>query len=291
MRGNAFFGGTIDEDQANEFKERDYRVSTIVAGLIVLLLVFFAALLIAKARRRSSLRTFNAVAARFLGEVQVGAGAPSVAFTHACVPAILDFGERGIFFGRRALRLRIVWPDDRMWCDVRPRAFGWSPISSGDEEFDKLYHARGAPREQVELLLSAAVRICINQLRFLYDSTNIHLRIQGGELTVSKRGLSRSPTTVIRFAELGLELYDQAMLLHSAGLTFVTDSPAGASKTAVSDGAVCRVCGEELHGAIVLCRNCRTPCHRDCWKYFGGCATYGCGGRKCQSAKAAARGA
>lgn len=40
----------------------------------------------------------------------------------------------------------------------------------------------------------------------------------------------------------------------------------------------CRVCGTELIGELVACERCQTPHHKDCWEYWGRCATYGCTG-------------
>ncbi|MEJ7638196.1 MAG: hypothetical protein WKF75_09540 [Singulisphaera sp.] len=28
----------------------------------------------------------------------------------------------------------------------------------------------------------------------------------------------------------------------------------------------------------VICVVCRTPCHRDCWSFVGGCSIFGCRG-------------
>jgi hypothetical protein len=39
------------------------------------------------------------------------------------------------------------------------------------------------------------------------------------------------------------------------------------------------VCCEQLSQDVVFCVRCKTPHHRDCWEYSGGCSTYGCGGR------------
>lgn len=42
----------------------------------------------------------------------------------------------------------------------------------------------------------------------------------------------------------------------------------------------CQVCGEALADApVVLCRACRTPHHRECWRYNRGCSVYSCGCR------------
>jgi len=40
--------------------------------------------------------------------------------------------------------------------------------------------------------------------------------------------------------------------------------------------AVCRVCGTTVGDVPVVCPECLTPHHRDCWEYNGGCATYAC---------------
>ena len=38
----------------------------------------------------------------------------------------------------------------------------------------------------------------------------------------------------------------------------------------------CPICGEEIGMAPVVCDNCHTPHHWDCWEYNGGCAIYSC---------------
>ncbi len=53
----------------------------------------------------------------------------------------------------------------------------------------------------------------------------------------------------------------------------------------------CRVCGEPLGPAPVLCPECDTPHHWDCWEYNGGCAVYACShkfGRQREKPSAAA---
>ena len=233
------------------------------------------------AKRRRTM--FHALAKHFRGVM----GEPPIeraSFDYKNVPAIVELAPRRAIFGKRPLRFRIPWPDAEMTCDVRPKfgvrgMFG-GLVSTGDAEFDRLYAVRGAPRAKVELLLSAAMRIGVNQLRFLYDSSDVLVQIAGGELLVTKSSLSRQPKAAIRFTELCLELYEQAMLLHSAGLTFVDSPLGGPTSESPAEGASCSVCGETFHGAFVTCKTCRTPFHKDCWKYFGGCSTYGCGGRK-----------
>ncbi len=50
----------------------------------------------------------------------------------------------------------------------------------------------------------------------------------------------------------------------------------------------CRVCGEGVSGASVVCARCGTPHHEDCWRYTGGCAIYACLGRQGRSLPARA---
>jgi hypothetical protein len=40
---------------------------------------------------------------------------------------------------------------------------------------------------------------------------------------------------------------------------------------------VCKVCGEPITDQpVVICAQCRTPHHRECWEYVGACSIYGC---------------
>ena len=71
---------------------------------------------------------------------------------------------------------------------------------------------------------------------------------------------------------------DAAGLDPDAGITFVE----GGVKIAEPDEgeSQCQVCGESLAADLVYCSACKTPIHRECWEYFGGCATYACGNKK-----------
>lgn len=50
------------------------------------------------------------------------------------------------------------------------------------------------------------------------------------------------------------------------------------SPVSIESGGSCRICGYGLGDfPQVICRECSTPHHRDCWQYNGHCATYSCG--------------
>ena len=73
-----------------------------------------------------------------------------------------------------------------------------------------------------------------------------------------------------------LQVVDQAPV---KGEEFRPVSRAQPRAVTVQDGAECHVCGAGFEGTAVACPRCDTPHHGDCWDYFGGCATYGCGAR------------
>jgi Prokaryotic RING finger family 1 len=77
---------------------------------------------------------------------------------------------------------------------------------------------------------------------------------------------------LLQFVEAALDLYDQALLTHTHGITFLEQHAAQ-----VVECAVCRVCGEEIHEGLIFCRRCKTPHHRECWQYVGRCSVFACG--------------
>lgn len=67
----------------------------------------------------------------------------------------------------------------------------------------------------------------------------------------------------------------QALLTRAAGIAFVEQEAAFSL-----DEAICRICGEPVTHAAAICRRCKTPHHRECWRYYGACSIYGCGETK-----------
>jgi hypothetical protein len=54
--------------------------------------------------------------------------------------------------------------------------------------------------------------------------------------------------------------------------------PAGIRWGAAGSG-VCPICASALESDVVSCGRCRTPHHRECWRYIGRCSVYACSGR------------
>lgn len=42
----------------------------------------------------------------------------------------------------------------------------------------------------------------------------------------------------------------------------------------------CCVCGDNFDSSPVFCEGCRTPFHKDCWRYVGECSVFGCGSKR-----------
>ena len=69
----------------------------------------------------------------------------------------------------------------------------------------------------------------------------------------------------------------------SHGIEVVPTDPATAQSERLGPPE-CQICGTEIEGSHVECDSCSAPFHRDCWSFVGGCATFGCTGKKCHSA-------
>jgi hypothetical protein len=115
-----------------------------------------------------------------------------------------------------------------------------------------------------------------------------YLRIAAGELLVRQEYIhpiaasAVPPSTSVHTADrraiddliqAALAIYSIALRQPQAGIAFTED--------VVIDPAApnCLVCGEAIIGNEVMCQSCRTPHHRDCWHYVGGCSVFGCGGK------------
>jgi len=151
-----------------------------------------------------------------------------------------------------------------------PKLFGAQDVRTGDPVLDRSYAIQASPEwlarrafrpEHRERAIQSILRIDA------LPNPTIHLTRES--LTVRARGyLHREPElwalarTAVDFAGLILEL------LPELEVTWGETS---------SRGGECRICGHPLESGLVWCALCRTPHHRDCWKYNGRCSIYACG--------------
>lgn len=210
----------------------------------------------------------------------VGGGwfhAPQVDFDYGDARVSLQVG-RLARFGPRYTQLVIDWPDSELDCEVRPsrlarlrRLFRRSDIRTGVAWFDREFIVRGNNPQRIRELLTGGMQHGLQRLRELRRDRPLHVVFANGQLCIRKRGKLRDYNLLSWFVALGLELYDQALLVERTELKFVAPQP-GEERV-----PVCKVCGEETLEQTVYCRRCRTPHHRDCWRYFGACSVYACG--------------
>ncbi|MEX2175066.1 MAG: RING finger protein [Pirellulaceae bacterium] len=128
--------------------------------------------------------------------------------------------------------------------------------------------------DETRHLMSDAVRLSLDRLWLHPLPTDVAVSLLPGWLVVRKVWNEPRTSDLAGFVELVCALNDQFQLAGAAGIEFVTSDEAQ-----VIDDALCCVCCETLHSDIVFCARCKTPHHRECWEYSGGCSTYGCGGR------------
>lgn len=180
----------------------------------------------------------------------------------------------------RFVELVAQFPEARCRLEVFPRSADTSLLSVPadleaalleGEDFSSAWMVLSNDPDEARLLLSQQVRFHLTQLRRTPEWSDVHLAIRPGWLVVRRKWSSSRPADLETFVELALGLLDQVQLTRTTGIDFVDGG-----QVQVVDEARCLVCGEGLTIDLVYCRRCKTPHHRECWEYSGGCSTYGC---------------
>jgi hypothetical protein len=204
-------------------------------------------------------------------------------------PALVKFTKVGKH--SHHTHFTITWPEPGLRCEVYPqdllsgfrRLWGMEDIEIGSPQFDQAFFIAGNSREQVRELLTAEVQGLIMRLTQvgginLFGAQSIQVKWAGGAMTVTKPTYLSGYDDLDRFITLSAELFIAAMNTRTTGITFVDE---GVKIAEPDEGeSQCQVCGEVLAVDLVYCSACKTPSHRECWEYFGGCSTYACGNKK-----------
>jgi len=213
---------------------------------------------------------------------------PELHFPHGNRTAALKWTAGGENEETRT-HLTIQWPNGRLRSEIFPegrmsglrKLIGMQDIQIGSPDFDRQFIITGNDDEAIKAFLTPEAQARLFDLYRFRSGTlsvpNLYLQIAAGGLKITKTSYLTDTPTLERFIELFLRFYDAATGSHgvvsSAGIEFL--DPPKADDTAPR----CIVCGEPMTTDLVTCRSCRTPHHKDCWHYFGGCATYACGGK------------
>jgi hypothetical protein len=260
-------------------------VFLLIVGVIVALAIAWS---VAQAQQHA--KTLERIAQRFRGRQEPGSlfMRGQVRLRFLGYPALLKYVQHGKNSTHTAFT--ITWAEPSFRLEVYPqdilsgfrRLWGMEDIEIGSAEFDRSFFISGNSRSAVRDMLSAEVQALIWKLAQLGSAPPIHgtrdIQVQflGGVLTITKPRHLTSYEHLEEFVTLSAELFQAALRTRTTGIEFVTTGPVEAKEPDAVESQ-CQVCGEPLAADLVWCAACKTPHHRECWEYFGGCSTYACG--------------
>lgn len=166
---------------------------------------------------------------------------------------------------------------------------GTRPVRTGIAEFDRSHTIQANDPDMArEFLQPAPVRDSLAILNRIAPPNGYLLSINPERLLVQvDRNVAVSSQNLSTLVRETLVLLDSlqssvaAKLTH--GIEVVPTDPASAQAELLGPPE-CQICGTDIEGPHVECDSCSAPFHRDCWSFVGGCATFGCTGKKCHSA-------
>lgn len=269
----------------------DHEFGAVLFVFLVAAGVVGTAIALAVSQHQRRQQTLERVAQRFRGRLEPGNlfQLPQIRLRFENYPALVKYTKVGKH-GHHT-HFTITWPDPGMRCEVYPqdilsgfrRLWGMEDIEIGSPQFDRQYFIAGNSRAQVREILSAEVQAIVMRLdgiggADLFGKRGIQVKWTGGTLTVTKPMYLVGLDDLERFVTLSAELFIASLNTRTTGITFVEEQVRIAEP---DDGeSQCQVCGESLAVDLVYCSACKTPSHRECWEYFGGCSTYACGNKQ-----------
>jgi hypothetical protein len=272
-------------------------MSLLIVGLIVLSIYFFIRLLsnFGAWMNGARYRAYRQLAARYHGRYESRglSDPPTVSFTHngatvrvGLAPTIV--GQPGQIPRTRVVArfLRGIPFRLELAPTVRPAPpqppKGTRLLKLADPEFDRGFVVQANDLEMARDFLCPAIRGTI---------TNLHRAVHPGGMLVSinpermlvqiDRNLGLNTESLAWAVRESLSLHDglieRVSRRVSQGIAIV-DDPDSCDED--NGPTICKVCGEPIAECDrVLCSECNTPHHRDCWEYVGACSIYGCNGK------------
>src|ERR1043166_49380 len=175
-------------------------------------------------------------------------------------------------------RLRVDYPAHETLRIVPEGLFAWlqkmfgaQDIEMGERGFDQAFMVQGSSEGWVREVLDPETRRRIAALGSSgsYWGGN-EVRIEAGldGIVIScNRHMVSDRSKLYFFLDHAIAIVRRIRTPSAAGILFFP----------TEDGAVrceCPVCATALDASARRCSSCRTPHHRECWDYFGGCAIY-----------------
>jgi hypothetical protein len=160
-------------------------------------------------------------------------------------------------------------------------------VRSGHLEFDRGYRVQANDPDMArEFLNEPTVRSAVEALRRLAPPSGTLISINPERMLVQvDRNLGAQAPLLEQIVRAALILHDGLQVSVAARLSAgIEIMEVGAAPAEESGPPVCEVCGDSIVGLHVVCVACKTPCHRDCWTFIGGCSIFGCASKHCISA-------
>lgn len=262
----------------------------ILIFLAVAVLVIFALLYAAKAARGRD-EMLRDLAQKLGGKLHASGlmSFPEVHFTHRGLRVALKYSSGGEGEDTRT-HLSIPWPHRSLRSEIFPegplaslrKLIGMQDIEIDFPHFDRQFIITGNDVPAIKSILTPEAQARLFELlkidsgsTFTAASPNLYLQIAAGWLKVTKTRHITDRAILEQFIQSFLEFFDAATGATSEGIEFLKGT-----ELEDKNAPHCIVCGEALRVDLVTCRSCKTPHHKDCWQYFGGCATYACGERR-----------
>lgn len=277
------------------YPQQNYSSAATGVGVVFLIVMFVVliigvAIAVQASQRNAMNNVYRLFAQRVGGTLTEGSlwTFPTVTFAHDGASALLDVYATGGKNSTLYTQLTFTFYHNSSFrCEISPEGFfqeigkffGMQDIEVGYRTFDDHFIVKSDDIETVRNFLNAAVQQELIKLKQLRRNDHIYLSMNSSRLLIKKLSLLNRLEDLIAFYESSGRVCDEVMTLlgaSGAGAIQILDvSFDGAVET-----PVCQVCGDEVTSNKVVCRRCRTPHHRDCWEYNGGCSVYACKERR-----------
>jgi hypothetical protein len=151
-------------------------------------------------------------------------------------------------------------------------------------DFDRVFQVQSNDADIArEILGPETIRGSLELLRRLCPPAGMLVSINPERLLVQvDRNLGSNFSWLDSAVRQSLQLHDWLRSSVTARINegvAVLETDLDGTNGTVFGPPVCEVCGEAIIGPHVICTQCKTPCHKDCWAYIGACSTFGCSGK------------
>ncbi|HEV3164145.1 MAG TPA: hypothetical protein VGZ22_08945 [Isosphaeraceae bacterium] len=158
-------------------------------------------------------------------------------------------------------------------------------VKVGDAVFDRYFVTQANDADIAREFLSPTVRGSVENLRKMSPPAGMLLSVNPERILVQvDRNLGTNADALAYAVREALGIHDHLQTSVASrlrqGIAIVGVGPAPIEE---AGPPMCKVCGESINLHHVVCTTCRTPHHRDCWVFVGGCSIFGCNGKQCTS--------